>query len=948
MSDDRHLRARVKLLGRMLGSIIKENSDEHTFNTIEKLRREFIGLSKKKNNKKTRKLIAVIDTLEPDMIFTIIRAFSTYFNLANIAEEISQYKGVYQRLSSIGQSSLEVGTPVAVLTSFKEEGIKAADVQKLFHKLKYIPVFTAHPTEATRRTILQLQKRIFEIAQQMEKNPYSKEGREEREYLASKLFSDIRVLWKTEEVRLNKPSVELEVTNGLYYYKISLFETVPRVYRMLEAAVAKVYPKEGIIIPSFIDFGSWIGGDRDGNPYVTPTVTIHTVKLQSMLILEHYIDCVEQLVGILTHSINLVDLSEDFILDQQHDEEKGVVEKAYEDTGYDFVKETYRVREPYRCKLSVVLYRLRCKLRLIKGRNPSADDEKYAYRHEHEMLNDLRLISNSLRHHGDQVIADAGLKDLIRLVETFGFYLARLDIRDESKQHAMAVAEIAEQWGCPDYLSMTVAQKTDYLNEKIDKDTDLIVDKNRLSDEAKRILEVFECMMKVQSEISPGAIGNYVVSMTHNASDVLEVILLAKISDLIGRDANGNFYCNINVSPLFETIADLSRINDILEDLFSNPVYNELLQVSGSLQEIMLGYSDSCKDGGILASKWQLYQAQKSITSLMIKYRITCRLFHGRGGTIGRGGGPTYEAITSQPPGTVNGQIKITQQGEVLSYKYSKREAALYHLSTGIAGLIKASQHLAMPTSFDLSAKPRDEHEHLDIMSQISKAGERHYRDLIDRTEGIMDYFYEATPVVEISRMNIGSRPTHRRSADRSRQSIRAIPWVFGWSLSRHTLPAWFGIGSALEDFIKGRSDGLEKLINLYSEWPFFHSLMENVQMALAKANMDIAAEYASLCFDRRNAIRIFKIIETEYHKTVDYVLQVSGCKQLLEHQTALMLSLQRREPYIRPINYIQIMLLEKCRQAQRLADEHEEDNEYLELVLRSIGAIASGMRNTG
>ena len=941
-SDDRRLRARVKLLGKILGDAIRKSSDERTFNTIEKLRKEFISLSKKRSDRRTQNLIAVIDSLDSDMVFTIIRAFSTYFNLANIAEEISQYKDVHHRLSSLGNAGVGTGTPAAVLWSFKKAGIKAAEVQRLFNKLKYIPVFTAHPTEATRRTIMQLQKRIFEIAKQMEKRPHSVQEKDERERCLHALRNDIQVLWKTDEVRLSKPSVELEVTNGLYYYKISLFDTVPQVYRMLEATVAEVYPEEEIIVPSFINFGSWIGGDRDGNPYVTPTVTMNTARLQSAVILEHYINRVEQLIGILTHSINLVNLSENFILKQQKDKADGIVEKARENTGYNFAK------EPYRGKLSVVLYRLRCKLYLIKDLNADADVRKYAYRHEYEMLDDLRSIYDSLLHHGDRIIAEAELKDLIRSVETFGFYLARLDLRDESKQHAAAVAEIAEQWGCSDYLSMTATQKMGYLSEKIGGDTDLIIDKSRLSDAAKRILEVFECMVQAQKEISPKVIGNYVVSMTHNASDVLEVMLLAKLNGLVGRKSDGTLYCNINVSPLFETIDDLSRIKDILEDLFDNPVYAKLLQSSDNQQEVMLGYSDSCKDGGILASKWQLYQAQKSIIGLMIKYRITCRLFHGRGGTIGRGGGPTYEAITSQPPGTVNGQIKITEQGEVLSYKYSKRESAIYQLSTAIAGLIKASQHLAISRSFDLSSKPRDEQTHLEIMAKLSASGEHYYRELIDRTEGISDYFYEATPVVEIGEMNIGSRPTHRRSADRSRQSIRAIPWVFGWSLSRHTLPAWFGIGSAIEDYIDGRAENMETLRGLYKEWPFFHSLMENVQMALSKANMDIAAEYAALCSDRDNAKRIFKLIETEYYKTVDYILQVSGCKQLLDHQPALMLSVQRREPYIQPINYLQIMLLKKYRQTQQQPKDHEDENEYLELVLRSISAIASGMRNTG
>ena len=940
--DDRHLRARVKLLGKILGDIIKESSNERTFNTIEKLRKEFISLSKKSNDKRTQDIIAVINALQPDMVFTIIRAFSTYFNLANIAEEISEYKNVHHRLSSTGVTGLRTGTPVAVLSSFKDIGITAADIQKLFNKLEYIPVFTAHPTEATRRTIMQLQKRIFEIAQRIEKRPHSIEEREDREYWAQKLRNDIRVLWKTDEVRLSKPSVELEVTNGLYYYKTSLFDTVPKVYRMLEAAVAEVYPGEEIVIPSFINFGSWIGGDRDGNPHVTPSVTMHTIKLQSAMILGHYINYVEQLIGVLTHSINMVDLSENFILNQQKDKEDGIVEKAYQDTGYNFAK------EPYRCKLSIVLYRLRCKLRLIESPRPHADDRQHAYRHEYELLDDLKSIYESLSYHGDRIIADAELKDLIRLVETFGFYLARLDIRDESKQHSAAVAEIAKQWGCSDYMSMNAAQRADYLSKKIDSDTELAIDKSSLSDETKLILEVFECIVQAQEEISPKAIGNYIVSMTHNASDVLEVILLAKINKLIGEKSDGTQYCHINVSPLFETIDDLSRTKDILENLFDNPVYSKLLQSSGGLQEVMLGYSDSCKDGGILASKWQLYQAQKSIIALMIKYRVVCRLFHGRGGTIGRGGGPTYEAITSQPPGTVNGQIKITEQGEVLSYKYSKRESAVYHLSTAIAGLIKASQHLAISHSFDLSSKPRDEQAYLEIMTELSAAGEHYYRQLIDHTDGILDYFYEATPVVEISEMNIGSRPTHRRSADRSRQSIRAIPWVFGWSLSRHTLPAWFGIGSALEGFVNEHADNMKKLQDLYVEWPFFHSLMENVQMALSKANMNIAEQYAGLCSNRESAMKIFAIIKTEYHKTVDYVLLVSDCEKLLAHQSSLMLSIQRREPYIQPINYLQIMLLKKYRQSQQTNVSRDDQNEYLELVLRSISAISSGMRNTG
>lgn len=930
---DRRLRARVKLLGAILGNIIREHNGEHIFEVVEILRRGFVNLEKRPSIEKQRRLLSKIDSLDVETIGVVIRAFSTYFNLANAAEEISQYQS-RRRSGGKKDHGPEENTPVAVLSSLKAAGITANDVQQLLNKLKYIPVFTAHPTEAMRRTIMQLQKHISETAKQLERLQPS----EEKEAALNDLIHEIQILWKTDEVRLSKPSVELEVTNGLYYYKTSLFEAVPQVYRVLQSAVAEVYPEQEIKVPSFIKFGSWIGGDRDGNPYVTPAITAKTARLQSAVILEHYTNCIEQLIGTLTHSINLVKLSENFILKQQQDRESGVIQLAYADYGARFPK------EPYRCKLVVILYRLRCKLRLVADNATSKNYQKYAYQYEHQLLDDLNSISESLQHHGDNAIANAELQDLIRSVETFGFYLAQLDIRDESKQHAMAIDEIAKQWGCLNYQTMSAEEKANFLTEKIDGNLDIAVDKSKLSDEARRVLEVFYCINQIQKEISPHIIGNYVVSMTHHASDVLEVILLAKLAGLAGKKEDQKPFCKISVSPLFETINDLSNVSQVLETLFSNSTYSAILQSSDSLQEIMLGYSDSCKDGGILASTWSLYQAQKSIVSLMIKHRITCRLFHGRGGTIGRGGGPTYNAIVSQPPGTVNGQIKITEQGEVLSYKYSKPNIAIYQLSTAIAGLIKASQHLGMSHSFGLSAKPKDEQKNLHIMSELAKSGEDYYRQLIDHTEGILDYFYEATPVIEIGKMNIGSRPTHRRTKDRSRQSIRAIPWVFGWSLSRHTLPAWYGIGSALENFGNADEGNIRILQQLYKDWPFFHNLMENVQMALSKANMRTAKAYVSLCSNQEMAMKIFQTIEDEYHRTVSYILKISECEQLLENQNSLMLSIQRREPYLHPLNHIQIALLKKYRAAQ----DTQAQNNYLELVLRSINAIATGMRNTG
>ena len=938
---DRRLRARVKLLGGLLGDVIEEQSGAKVFRAVEHLRRGYVSLKKRENDEKRRRLLRYIDKLDLATVEQVIRAFSIYFSLVNVAEEIARHQRFSHAMRD-REKRRKDGSLEGALAILKENEIGAEDVAKLFARLCYIPVFTAHPTEAKRRTILQLQKRILHTLLELEaaRNAATKAR------VAETLKAQIQILWKTDEMRLNKPTVEAEVINGLYYFKTSLFEAVPQTYRNLERAAAEIYPGDDVKVPSFIRFGSWIGGDRDGNPYVTPAITRRAMQLQTATMLEEYAARLEELIGVLTHSNSLATPSENFILLQERDRE--IARAAFADAAGDFVK------EPYRRKLAVMRYRLCARLATLgNGGAPSPEQEKYAYRDVDEFLEDLRSMDESLRHHGDGRIADAELKDLVRLVETFGFHLARLDVREESSRHELAVAAVARQWGCADYAALAAEDKAAFVTEKLAARTLPPLDRKRLGDDANRVLDVFHCVAEVQRQFGRRAIGSYVISMTHDASDVLEVMLLSKLAGLAGHDADGGVICRLRPSPLFETIDDLARVKQTLEDLFGNPAYKALLQASGSIQEIMLGYSDSCKDGGILASIWGLYEAQKSITAMAVKHNVVCRLFHGRGGTVGRGGGPTYRAITSQPPGTVGGQIKITEQGEVLSFKYSNVDTAIYELSTSVSGLIEASRHLAMARRLSLESKPKDEHENLKAMKELARLGERSYRALIDETDGLLDYFYEATPVVEIGEMSIGSRPTHRRGSDRSRQSIRAIPWVFGWSLSRHTLPAWYGLGSALETYAAEEHGGLRKLQSLYDEWPFFHNLIENLHMALSKANMATAREYARLCRDADGADAIFRRIEAEYRKTVDYVLKISRCGQLLEHQQALMLSLQRREPYLDPLNYIQLSLIRRFRpdysgRRQNEADTAPMEDEHLALVLRSISAIATGMRNTG
>ena len=548
----------------------------------------------------------------------------------------------------------------------------------------------------------------------------------------------------------------------------------------------------------------------------------------------------------------------------------------------------------------------------------------------------MYLIKDSLISDNDNILNDFGLNDFIRLVETFGFYLVNLDIREESTNHTNAISEILKNHGNKEYDQLNESSRISSLENVIKSDLTIDDVYTPLSDETKKVLDVFTVMKELRNEVSEHAFGNYVISMTHHASHVFEVLALAKLCGLISFK-DGKLSSSIQVTPLFETIDDLTRIEEILEDLFSNDTYTNLIgsYKNSKLQEVMLGYSDSCKDGGILSSSWSLYKAQQQVLDISKKYQIECRLFHGRGGTVGRGGGPTHNAILAQPNKTVRGMIKITEQGEVLSYKYAVPQSASYELELAISGLIKASKHLVIDDTVCTN-------NFEEIMSEMSIVGEKKYRDLTDDKEGIMDYFYEATPVQELAELNIGSRPSHRKKTQRSKYSIRAIPWVFGWSLSRHTLPAWYGLGSALNKMVTSDQSSMDKLKMMYSEWPFFRVLLDNIQMALAKSDLGIARDYSLLVKDRDAADQIIDDIEKEFESTVQTLLRIVGSDQLLSDNTKLSLSLSRRQPYLDPLNYIQVMLLKAHREIP------DEDTVNLDPLLRTIHAIATGMKNTG
>jgi len=928
LASDKDLRARVKLFGRLLGEVLHAQIGGKVYKSVETLRRGFVALHQQEDPKRRARLMRLIDKLDPEMLTHVVRAFSVFFSLVNLAEELHQHRRRRRWVRAGGP--LWRGSFDETLRWFHAQGVPAEDLQKLLDRLTYMPVFTAHPTEARRRTLMQSLRRIFLLGERLN-DP--RLGKEETAEITAQLASEIQILWKTDEVRPKRPEVRLEIRNGLYYFRESLFKAVPDTYRFIEKAARRTYGvgpdgRPVLSVPSFLRFGSWIGGDRDGNPFVKPETTEMAVRLYAETILEEYLVRVMALSKILTFSSRLAQPSESLRASLRRDERY-----AHEVFATNLAQFQ---TEPYRRKLYLMHFRLAQTLAAVSNRNVRHIREA-GYRSAADFLDDLYLIRDSLISHGDGNIAERELKDLIRLAETFGFHLVSLDVRQESSVHSEAVAEILSAAGVSDYRALDEGGRAKVLSERIGGDM-LLFETSAVSERTRETLAVFERMARLQDEIGPEVFGAYVISMTHHASHVLEVMFLARLAGLAGRDAMGRYHCRIRIAPLFETISDLGHAEGVLTALLDNPVYSALLAAGGNVQEVMLGYSDSAKDGGALASAWYLYEAQKRITALTEARRVGCRLFHGRGGTIGRGGGPTHESILSQPPGTVHGEIKFTEQGEVLYYKYSNAETAAYELAMGMTSLMKASLNLVQPVT-------PDHHGHLVVMGALASEGEAQFRRLTEQTPGFIDYFYEATPVTEIGLLNIGSRPSHRKKTDRSKSSVRAIPWVFGWAQARHTLPAWYGLGTALERYRADDPARLDQLHAMYREWPFFRSFFSNVQMALFKADMGVAREYAELCEDADTRERVYKMIKEEFERTVAQVLAVTGARELIEENQELRVSLLRRNPYLDPLNHIQLALLRRFR-----ANPGTDDapSLWLDPLLRSINAVAAGMRNTG
>jgi len=935
VKSDKELRSRVKLLGKLVGNVLLKHETPEVFHAVESLRTGFIQLRKRDSEAKRKALIRLINGLKPAVISQVVRAFTLYFNLVNIAEEDYLHRLRRNSVQQQGHATW-VGSFHHTLEEFKDQGISVAQLQTLCDRLLYKPVFTAHPTESRRRTIMDHQREVFTIIDQLTDPRLSQFDRDD---LIDDLQLQIETLWLTNEVRASKPTVIDEIKMGLHYFQRSLFEAVKGDYRYLERAVLNTYGEDDngnpvVAIPSFIEFGSWIGGDRDGNPFVTAELTRTALRMHAEEILSEHLRLVYRLTQVLTMSTRWFTPSDEFQRGLARDEALGV-------KGFDQRRDQF-VDEVYRRKLYHMHYRLRKNLAIIRNqlRNAETPDSEHAYASADDYLGDLYSIRDSLTSHGDFAAAKGELQDAIRIAETFGFHLVSLDLRQESTRHSQTIAEILQQAGV-NYSKLDEAGRLEWLAAAISDNRQPVFEVDKLSDESREVLEVFTTVRQMRSQIGQRCIGSYVISMTHEASHIMEVMYLGFISGLAGK-RQGDYFCELEIAPLFETIDDISHIDSVLDRLLQNPIYKALLEKSGGMQEVMLGYSDSCKDGGILSAAWGLYQAQQKVVQISNRHAINCRIFHGRGGTITRGGGPTHDAIMSQPKNTVQGQIKFTEQGEVLSHKYGNAETAVYELTMGITGLMKATMGTLLDKGRNDDAYYDDYHP---VMQQLSDYSETCYRQLTDHTGGFFQYFYETTPVSEIGLMNIGSRPSHRRKGDISKTSVRAIPWVFGWSMSRTTMPAWYGVGYAINQWSEGNPERLKLLRRMNQRWPFFAAMISNLQMSLFKSDMRIALEYSGLCEDRKLAEGIFQMLRDENKRSIDGVLQVADIKNLLAKDSLLKLSLTRRDPYLDPLAYLQIDLLRKYRdEGQSEADRMQ----WQAALLSSINGIAAGLRNTG
>lgn len=922
MVQSPRLHHRLRLMEELLDQVLLETCGQEIVNLLRQLRHHY--------DYDQYPSAAIVENLDLSRSITASRAFALYFQLINIIEQQNEQEDALD-----SHETKLIGTFAWLFPELKRQNVPFRHIQQLLDRLDIQLVFTAHPTEIVRQTIRERQRRIAKLL-----NKLDQDSSKDNELIRGQICEEIKFWWYTDELNHNKPTVLDEAEYTLHYFEEVLFDAIPTLYDRLIRSIKQTFPSLNPPKPSFCTFGSWVGSDRDGNPSVTPAVTWQTACYQRELVLTKYIKSVKQLLQRLSISQNLVDIDRELL--QSLSQDQVLFPKIY-----DSLSLRYR-NEPFRLKLSYILARLEntlaftCNLKHTPWQTIDDDNLVSTDRYDNadQLLAELHLIKQSLHTLG---LNSEDLERLIIQVEVYRFHLAHLDIRQESTKHEQAITEIAAQLKLlpVPYNTMTETEKQQWLLQELGSLRPIVSNRLSFSDFTKNILQTFQVVYKLQTVFSIHICHTYIISMNHSVSDILEVLLLAKEAGLYDP-ATGKG--TLAVVPLFETVEDLRSAPQVLESLLSIPLYRDLLASQNHLQEVMLGYSDSNKDSGFLSSNWAIYKAQQALNVTAKKFGVQLRIFHGRGGSVGRGGGPTYEAILAQPAHSVEGRIKITEQGEVLASKYNLPGLALYNLEKVATAVIQAG---LLPNSLDTVDCWRD------IMEDLANRSRQVYRGLIYEEPEFANFFHQVTPIEEISQLQISSRPA-RRSGKKDLDSLRAIPWVFGWTQSRFLLPAWFGVGTALTEFLAENPEHLNLTQFLYQKWSFFKMIISKVEMTLAKTDLQIAAQYVQELTNpdfRDYSQYFFSQILAEYQRTCNVVLQISQHENLLDGDPDLQRSVALRNYSIVPLGFIQISLLKRLRQYtnQRLnLRSPYSKNELLRGALLTVNGIAAGMRNTG
>ena len=912
----------IRLLGRILGDVIREQEGAEAFELIERVRQLSVAYRLKKDASAGRVLDRLLKNLTGDQTVSVIRAFSYFSHLANIAEDRHH---VRRREHHEAQGHLQEGSLAMAFERLHGADIRAGEIAQMLAQAHISPVLTAHPTEVQRKSILDAERAIAELVGHRD-DLRTDRDRSENEAL---LRARVTQLWQTRMLRTAKLTVADEIENALSYYPATFLRQVPRLYRDLERAL------HGHEVAPFLRMGHWIGGDRDGNPNVGAATLQLALARQSEVALRFYLTEVHELGSELSISQTLAPVTPAML---------ALAERSPD-------RNPHREDEPYRRALIGVYARLAATLHALTGtealRHAVAPQDPYA--NSDDLLADLRTVEASLRHHHAQALIAPRLAPLMRAVQVFGFHLATVDLRQSSDQHEAVIAELLSVARIePDYAALDETARRTQLLALLNDARPLRVIGHAYSERTQGELAVFAAAREALQRFGRHAIRHDIISHTEDVSDLLEVLLLQKECGLMTGTLDDGARAALIVSPLFETIADLRHAEPIMRAYYALPGVLEMILRSKlhhfPEQDIMLGYSDSNKDGGFFTSNWELYRAETALVSLFEplkrEHGLQLRLFHGRGGTVGRGGGPSYEAILAQPPGTVNGQIRLTEQGEVIASKYAHPEIGRRNLETLVAATLEAT--LLHPTK----SAPKT---FLDAAAEISELSFQAYRALVYDTPGFTDYFFDATPIREIAELNIGSRPASRK-AGRRIEDLRAIPWGFSWGQCRVALPGWAGFGTAIEQWLGAGSASQRKirlalLQKMHKQWPFFRTLLSNLDMVLAKSDLRIAARYVELVQDKRLAKRIFGAIQAEWALAGEMLSLITGEPHRLASNAALARSIEHRFPYLDPLNHLQVELMRRHRQHKAGDPANERVQRGIHI---SINGIAAGLRNTG